>query len=497
MSDKRMRFLNTHVDNLTMAEAVEEAKKLILERRNSYVVTPNVDHVVKIEHDPLFREIYEGADLVLTDGKPLIWMSRLMGMPIKEKISGSDYFPEVCKMAAKEGFSIFLLGAAEGVAKRAAINLMKKYKNLKIAGVYSPSYSFEDNAEEICDIIGKINRTKPDILCIGLGTPKQEKFYYRYKDLLNVPLTLHIGATIDFEAGVVKRAPKWVSYVGLEWFYRLMKEPRRLYRRYLLDDVEIFPIFLKYRKHMEIEEPKSCNILGVDIAVTNMKSVVYFLTKNLERLRGEYVCVSNVHTTVMAYNDPAYRVVQNSAVIAVPDGKPLSLICRIRGYQTAQRVAGPDLMPEILRLSEREGYTHYFYGSTEDTLKSLERNLRKKYPRLRIVGVYSPPFRKLTEKEDAEVIERINASRPDFLWVGLGAPKQERWMHEHHGKINAVMLGVGAAFDFHAGTAKRAPKWMQEFYLEWLYRLIQDPRRLLKRYVRSNAQFLWLILTGH
>ena len=119
MSDKRMRFLNTHVDNLTMEEAVEEAKRLVLERRNSYVVTPNVDHIVKIEHDRLFREIYDGADLVLTDGKPLIWMSRLMGMPIKEKISGSDYFPEVCKMAAKEGFSVFLLGAAEGVAKKA------------------------------------------------------------------------------------------------------------------------------------------------------------------------------------------------------------------------------------------------------------------------------------------------------------------------------------------------------------------------------------------
>lgn len=116
MSDKRMRFLNTHVDNLTMAEAVEEAKRLILKRKNSYVVTPNTDHIVKIEHDQLFREIYEGADLVLTDGKPLVWMSRLMGTPIKEKISGSDYFPEVCKMAAKEGFSIFLLGAAEGVA---------------------------------------------------------------------------------------------------------------------------------------------------------------------------------------------------------------------------------------------------------------------------------------------------------------------------------------------------------------------------------------------
>lgn len=497
MSDKRMRFLNTHVDNLTMEEAVEEAKKLILENRNSYVVTPNVDHIVKIEHDRLFREIYEGADLVLTDGKPLIWMSRLLGTPIKEKISGSDYFPEVCRMAAREGFSVFLLGAAEGVAKKAAVNLMKKYKNLKIAGVYSPSYTFENDPEEISYIIRKINESKPDILCIGLGTPKQEKFYYQYKDLFKVPLTLHIGATIDFEAGVVKRAPKWISYAGMEWLYRLLREPRRLYRRYLLDDVEIFPIFLKYRRQIRFTEPKSCNILGVDIAVTNMKSVVYYLTKNLEKLRGEYVCVSNVHTTVLAYNDAEYRNVQNSAVIAVPDGKPLSLVCRMRGYKNAQRVAGPDLMPEILRLSEKEGFRHYFYGSTEQTLESLEKNIRTQYPNLNIAGTYSPPFRKLTEEEDERIVAEINAANPDFIWVGLGAPKQERWMYEHRGRINAVMLGVGAAFDFHAGTAKRAPKWMQECYLEWLYRLIQDPRRLLKRYVRSNAQFIWLILTGH
>lgn len=496
MSENRMRFLNTHVDNLSMEEAVQEAKRLILEKNNSYVVTPNVDHIVKIEHDKLFRKIYEDADLVLTDGKPLIWMSRWMGTPIKEKISGSDYFPEVCKMAAKEGFSIFLLGAADGVAKKAAINLMKKYKNLKIAGVYSPSYTFENNVEEISYIINKINKSKPDILCIGMGTPKQEKFYYRYKEQLKVPLTLHIGATIDFEAGVVKRAPKWISYIGMEWLYRLLKEPRRLYRRYLLEDVEILPIFMKYRNRIYSEVPKACNILGVDIAVTNIKSVIYYLTRNLEKLRGEYVCVSNVHTTVLAYNDAEYRNVQNRAVIAVPDGKPLSLVCKMRGFKDAQRVAGPDLMPEILRLSEKEGYKHYFYGSTEQTLSALESNLRKKYPKLNIVGTYSPPFRKLTQEEDERIIKAINDMQPDFVWVGLGAPKQERWMYEHKGKINAVMLGVGAAFDFHAGTAKRAPKWMQECYLEWLYRLIQDPRRLLKRYVRSNLQFIWLILTG-
>lgn len=497
MSDKRMNFLNTQIDNLTMEEAVIEAKRLILEDRNSYVVTPNVDHIVKIENDSLFREIYEGADLILTDGKPLIWMSRWMGTPIKEKISGSDYFPEVCKMAAQEGFSVFLLGAAEGVAKKAALNLMRKYKNLKIAGVYSPSYTFENNEEELTYIIEKINSTKPDILCIGLGTPKQEKFYHRYKEYLDVPLTLHIGATIDFEAGVVKRAPKWISYIGMEWLYRLLKEPRRLYKRYLLEDVEILPIFLKYRNRVQSVEPKSCNILGVNIAVTNMKSVVAYLTRNLEQLRGEYVCVSNVHTTVTAYNDEAYRHIQNNAVIAIPDGKPLSFVSRIRGYRGAQRVAGPDLMPEILKLSEKKGYRHYFYGSTEQTLKALEKNLREQYPQLNIVGMYSPPFRNLTPEEDELVIKQINDVKPDFVWVGLGAPKQERWMYEHKGKINAIMLGVGAAFDFHAGTAKRAPQWVQEFYMEWLYRLIQDPKRLMKRYLRSNIQFIWLILTGH
>lgn len=235
----------------------------------------------------------------------------------------------------------------------------------------------------------------------------------------------------------------------------------------------------------------------MNIAVTNMKSVCQYLTDNLERLRGEYVCVSNVHTTVMAYNDESYRKVQNNAAIAVPDGKPLSLICKLRGHKEARRVAGPDLMPEILRLSETEGYTHYFYGSTEKTLKYLEKNIREKYPRLKIAGIYSPLFRRLTKEEDQKVIERINAAKPDFIWVGLGAPKQERWMHEHRGKVNGIMIGVGAAFDFHAGTSKRAPKWMQEIYLEWLYRLIQDPKRLLKRYMFSNMEFIWLILTGH
>lgn len=241
---------------------------------------------------------------------------------------------------------------------------------------------------------------------------------------------------------------------------------------------------------------KYCEILKTKINVTNMAETLQYLTKNLENLRGKYICVSNVHTTVMSYENEQYRNIQNSAVMVLPDGKPLSVVSRLRGFKEAQKVSGPDLMPEMFQLSEEKGYTHYFYGSTEETLDKLKEALLVRYPKLKIVGRYSPPFRPLTEEEDEKIIHQINEVSPDFIWVGLGAPKQEQWMYAHRDKLCGVMLGVGAGFDFHAGTVKRAPVWMQKCGLEWLYRLTQDPKRLFKRYVVTNTKFLWLILTG-
>ena len=225
----RIKFLNTEVDNLTMNEAVQKIEQLILNKKPSYVVTPNIDHIVKLETDKEFQEVYKEADLILTDGMPLIWISKLKKNPIKEKVSGSDLFPEVCKLAANKGYKVFLLGAAEGVAAKAAENLKLKYKGLNIVGTYSPSYGFEKNEYEIQQIIKMIKEVKPDILAVGLGAPKQEKFLYKYRNQLNVPVVLAIGASIDFEAGNVNRAPKWMQHIGLEWFYRLCKEPKRMF----------------------------------------------------------------------------------------------------------------------------------------------------------------------------------------------------------------------------------------------------------------------------
>lgn len=239
-----------------------------------------------------------------------------------------------------------------------------------------------------------------------------------------------------------------------------------------------------------------CEILKTNINVTNMEETLQYLIRNLEDLRGKYICVSNVHTVVMSYEDEKYRNIQNSAAMVLPDGKPLSVVSRLRGFKQAQKVSGPDLMPTMFRVSEEKEYTHYFYGSTEETLGKLKEALLKQYPKLKIVGMYSPPFRPLTQEEDEEIIQQINDVSPDFIWIGLGAPKQEQWMYAHKDKMCGVMLGVGAGFDFHAGTVKRAPVWMQKCGLEWLHRLTQDPKRLFKRYVVTNSKFLWLILTG-
>lgn len=246
MSKNRVKLLNIEVDNLSMDEAVNEIDKLVKRKKPSYVVTPNVDHIIKLETDVEFKQIYEDADLILTDGMPLIWISKCKGRPIKEKVSGSDLFPKVCELASHRRYKIFLLGAAEGVALKAAENLEHKYKGIQIAGCYSPKYGFENNKAEIEKIINIVKSAEPDILAVGLGAPKQEKFIHKYLHELNVPVSLAIGASIDFEAGNIKRAPKFMQKSGFEWLYRLIKEPRRLFKRYLVDDIKILSLINKY-----------------------------------------------------------------------------------------------------------------------------------------------------------------------------------------------------------------------------------------------------------
>lgn len=246
-----------------------------------------------------------------------------------------------------------------------------------------------------------------------------------------------------------------------------------------------------YNREIEKKEIPVCTILGVQIAAVNMKWLLDFVRKNIKSLSGDYITVANVHTTVTAYEDKTYCEIQNGGIMAIPDGGPLSSLGKKRGYSQMERITGPDFMEKVFEDSVKEGYRHYFYGSTEETLKELKNKLEEKYAGIKVVGMYSPPFKPLGDDINQDEIRCINNTEPDFVWVGLGAPKQEVWMAKHQGKIKGLMVGVGAGFDYHAGNLNRAPMWMQRCNMEWLYRLLQEPGRLFVRYWHTNRKFIW------
>lgn len=205
---------------------------------------------------------------------------------------------------------------------------------------------------------------------------------------------------------------------------------------------------------------------------------------------SRYVCVCNVHSVVNAWLDSRYKAIVNGGDMATPDGAPIAWALRRMGFTSQERISGPDLMWKYLAEAERLGQVVFFYGSTEATLAKLRHAVLAQFPGLRIGGTYSPPFGNLTSQEDEMEVDIINAAQPHVVLVGLGCPKQEKWMAAHWSRVNAVMIGVGAAFDYHAGTLKRAPLWWQNHGLEWLYRLTSEPRRLFMRYLITNSLFI-------
>lgn len=205
---------------------------------------------------------------------------------------------------------------------------------------------------------------------------------------------------------------------------------------------------------------------------------------------SRYVCICNVHSVVTTTRDIEFKIAVNNADMATPDGAPIAWALRRLGHPAQERINGPDLMMKYLAEAERLDQVVFFYGSTDATLAKLRTALTTQFPLLRVGGSYSPPFRPLSLQEDEQIVDLINASGANVVFVGLGCPKQEKWMAERRGRINAVMIGVGAAFDYHAGVIKRAPLWWQRNGLEWLYRLRSEPRRLFWRYMVTNTLFV-------
>ena len=245
----RIEFLNTYIDNLTASEAKNAVDSLIQAGGNHYVVTPNSDIVVKMQDDTELKEICDKADLILTDGQIVVKLSRYLGNPIKERVCMTDFVWDVFDLAIKKDYRVFLFGGKEDVLFKATENIKKRLPELNIVDSYSPPFGFEKNEEMLEEANRRIKASDADILIVFLGCPKQEKFIYQNKDKYQVPISITMGGCVDFIAGKVKRAPLWMQNIGLEWFYRFLQEPKRMFRRYFVDDIRIFELARNYQKH--------------------------------------------------------------------------------------------------------------------------------------------------------------------------------------------------------------------------------------------------------
>ena len=244
-----------------MDEALHQIDHMIASDEKHYVVAINVDVVIKIENDAYLKEITDNADMVLVDGKPLVWIAKWHGHPVKAKISGSDLVPLLCTRAREKNYSIFIIGGKDGIAEKARNNLERDLPGINIVATYAPPFGFEKDEKELEHINKMISDAHPDLLIACFGCPKQEKWIYENYRKYDARVSICAGATVDFMAGNVSRAPKWMSEHGLEWFYRFIKEPRRMFRRYFVDDVKILKLIWKYRywkkegkKHVEDQD---------------------------------------------------------------------------------------------------------------------------------------------------------------------------------------------------------------------------------------------------
>ncbi len=236
------------------------------------------------------------------------------------------------------------------------------------------------------------------------------------------------------------------------------------------------------------------NVLGVGVSAVNMRRATTVVQSWIDARERSYVCVSGVHGVMESRRCRGLRAIHNDAGMVLPDGMPLVWLLRLAGFRDADRVCGPEFMPQFIAGSVARGDRHYFYGGSEAALAALQQRLGERVPGVVIVGAYSPPYRALSAEEDEAVVAAINAARPDVVWVGLSTPKQERWMAAHRERLEApVLIGVGAAFDMQAGLVPRAPPFLRRTGFEWTYRLVKEPRRLWKRYLSSNPLFVLLI----
>ncbi len=455
------------VDNVDEQEALSKIDSFLKESKPHFAVAINPEKIIKAYKDNELKKILKRSNLNFVDGIGVIWSAHIFyGERFKKRVTGIDLFLSILDLAEEKGYSVFLLGSTENAIKKSVLHLKEKRPKLKIAGFHNGYFKDEEK------VVDKIRSSRTDILFVGMGSPKQEKFIFRNLKKLNVKFAMGVGGSFNVLSGEFKRAPAVIQNLGLEWLYRFLLDPKRLPRILSLPKFVLLVIRIPQKIEEEVE------FFGIKISnrpmEENLKIVENFIN---EKDKTRLVVTLNGEMAAKAFNDEEFLRILRHASLVIPDGIGIVWGARKFGKRIVYRIPGIEFAWRLLDISEKNGHSVYFLGAKEEILNKAIKKIRNQYPSLKIAGFHSGYFDK---NEEIEIIKEINKNKVDILFAGMGGGKQEKWISSHPELNVPVAIGVGGSFDVWSGKVKRAPVAVQKIGLEWLYRMLVQPTRLIR-----------------
>jgi len=486
-----MRILDVCYDNQSFDELLARMLALHASRQPAVVTYLNIDCLQQASRAPDYARLLEQADLVIPDGIGIKLATELQGVRKAEHFIGTDLYLQALTRLSQQGARFYFLGSEEGIAAKAAARMQQKNPEFVLAGCHHGFFS--DDAA----IIKDINDSGADVLVVGMGVPKQEFWLAAHHRELAPPLRLAVGALFNWESGVYARAPGWMRWANLEWLWRAAQEPGRLFSRYFLRDLPFLASLALHRLKGPLGSGKPSTpkgtflsdhmqLLGVRYDNLTFNHAVTKALSLYRAPRPALVSYLNIDCLRLAQKHADYRAALQSADVVLPDGIGIGIATRMGGGQKAEHWIVTDVFIALIEQLARQKAKFFFLGGPPDVAQAAADKLRARLPDIVIAGCAHGYF-----QDDAQMVETINASGADVLIVGLGAPRQERWLLRHQAALQPQLrLAVGALLTWISGAQPRAPQWVQTLHLEWFWRVLQEPRRLFRRYFLEDLPFL-------
>jgi N-acetylglucosaminyldiphosphoundecaprenol N-acetyl-beta-D-mannosaminyltransferase len=481
-----------------MAQAIEKIDLAISSRNPGQKFGfVNAHSLTVAWHDRVFSDALNSMDGVFGDGTGVRVASKVAETPIADNVNGTDLFPHLCALCVRKKYSLFLFGARPGVAHRMREQLKCTYPNLRIVGC---RHGYIDGEGENFDVIDEVNRSGADVLLVARGVPQQEKWIRENASKLERAVSMGVGGLFDFYSGDIPRAPVWMRRRGMEWIYRFIRDPIRLWKRYTLGNAlflwRVFNVRWNRISPIEIaaeQNPDTLDIFGVPIKNVTMKEALSCIEQAIDATRQIKVYFVNTFYLNTAWEDFDYRQALQKGDFVFGDGTGVRMASRMLRKPIVDNVNGTDMLPQLCEVCQRRRFRLFLLGAMPGVAAKTKEWIETHYPGVEVVGLHHGHFS--WETDDEFVVKAVNTSNCDILLVGFSAPRQELWIQSHAKRLKcSVLMGVGGLFDVYGGNLHRPPTWLRRCGLEWVGRLCQEPRRLWKRYLIGNPLFILRVL---